>query len=686
MPTPRAVRRLRIALLALVMVVGVTVAFTYLRSRPAAATAAPTPEAPPEQQSAARAEGFEYRSFKGDKQGFILRALHMVGQEQQDVRLKGVDLTFTYMAKGQPGTGRIISDEALINPSQQKGNFQGHVLVTTEDGFELHSDSLVYRGDKQLARTEAPVQFKRKGGSGTSTGMTYEAGEGRLELPADVAVRVQAGTNPATDIKAARALLVRAEGTMRFEGGVTITQAGDVLNSDRFEMDFGSDQVVYRARAIENVVLDSATGTFPGTVPVAGGQGPRHLTCRKLDLWLRPNRQLEQAIAAPDGDLTLRPGPKDPSEKRRLQARTLTFRFDEQGRLYELQGQKDSAFDTDPIPPAKGTPRRMRCQSFLARLDAATGDIKDIEFNKDITFEQAPQKATAQNASYGGSSEVLTLRGDAQVEDEEQGSRLRALAIDVAVRTGDMTGRRNVHHVLQRKGGQGQGLLMGGGSEPALVTAVIMEYTAATRTARYRENALLRSGKDEIRAPEIRLQQSGPEGKWRLEATGGVVSFLHPRRDTSRETAKGGTAKAADPERQTATVEGRAREMTYIEEGQKAVYKGDVSIRQGDIATRSPEATLTFSPDGSAIQTLVAGEPVEVQQGPRHASGTRGTYTPQTETMLLVGPRVVMKDPTQEIEGRSLTFHVGDDRVLVDGQEQVRTQTILRNRKEPPRP
>ncbi|PYQ19216.1 MAG: hypothetical protein DMF81_22580, partial [Acidobacteria bacterium] len=132
-----------------------------------------------------------------------------------------------------------------------------------------------------------------------------------------------------------------------------------------------------------------------------------------------------------------------------------------------------------------------------------------------------------------------------------------------------------------------------------------------------------------MRAPEIRLQQSGPEGKWRLEATGGVVSFLHPRRDTSRETAKGGTAKAADRERQTATVEGRAREMTYIEEGQKAVYKGDVSIRQGDIATRSPEATLTFSPDGSAIQTLVAGEPVEVQQGPRHASGTRGTYTPQ---------------------------------------------------------
>jgi len=178
------------------------------------------------------------------------------------------------------------------------------------------------------------------------------------------------------------------------------------------------------------------------------------------------------------------------------------------------------------------------------------------------------------------------------------------------------------------------------------------------------------------------MQQGDAHGKWRLEATGGVVSFLHPRREAPKEPAKGAPERIPDG----ATVEARARELVYTEEGQKAVYKGDVSIRQGDIATRSPEATLNFTPDGASIHTLVAGDPVEVQQGPRRASGARGTYTPQTETMVLVGPKVVLKDPAQEIEGRSLTFHVGDERVLVDGQEQVRTLTIIRNRKEPPKP
>jgi LPS export ABC transporter protein LptC/lipopolysaccharide transport protein LptA len=678
------VRRIRMVLLGLVLVVGASVAFTFLRSR-SAVTATPEPPAPPEGPTSARADRFEYKSFKGEKEGWFLRALSMVGQEQEDVRLRGVDLTFTYMAKGQPGKGRIVSDEALINPPQQRGNFKGHVVVTTEEGFELHTESLVYRGDKQLAKTDAPVQFKRKDVSGTSTGMTYDAAEGRLELLADVTLRIQDEDNPATDIKAAHALLVRPEGSMRFEGGVRLTQSGDVLTADRFEVDFGSDQTIYRARAIENVVLDSTSGNVPGTAPVPGGQGPRHLTCRKLDLWLRPDRSLEQAVAAPDADLTMLPGPKDPREKRRLQARALTFRFDEQGHLYELEGQKDSAFDTDAIPPAKGVPRRLRCQSFLARMNPATGDIKDIEFRREVVFEQAPQKATAENASYDEASGVLTLRQGPELVDDEQGSRLRAGAIDMNTRTSDFVARRDVHHVLRRKGG-GQGLLMGG-AEPALVTSAVMEYIDSTHTARYQQNALLRSGKDEIRAPEIRLQQNGPQGKWRLEASGGVVSFLHPHRDSAKDPASKEAPKgAADKARDTSTVEGRAKEMTYMEEGQKAVYKGDVSIRQGDIATRSPEATLNFTSDGSGIQTLVAGEPVEVQQGDRHASGARGTYTPQTETMILVGPKVTLKDPTQQVEGRSLTFHVGDDRVLVDGQEQVRTLSVIRSRKEPPKP
>ena len=35
-------------------------------------------------------------------------------------------------------------------------------------------------------------------------------------------------------------------------------------------------------------------------------------------------------------------------------------------------------------------------------------------------------------------------------------------------------------------------------------------------------------------------------------------------------------------------------------------------------------------------------------------------------------------DATGQVQGRSLTFHVGDERVLVDGREEVRTQMIIK--------
>jgi hypothetical protein len=44
-----------------------------------------------------------------------------------------------------------------------------------------------------------------------------------------------------------------------------------------------------------------------------------------------------------------------------------------------------------------------------------------------------------------------------------------------------------------------------------------------------------------------------------------------------------------------------------------------------------------------------------------------------------VGDNVTLVDATGQVQGRSLTFHVGDDRVLVDGREEVRTQMILKN-------
>jgi lipopolysaccharide transport protein LptA len=196
------------------------------------------------------------------------------------------------------------------------------------------------------------------------------------------------------------------------------------------------------------------------------------------------------------------------------------------------------------------------------------------------------------------------------------------------------------------------------------------EYDPTERKAWYRENALLRSGRDEVRAPLIVLEDPAP-GQRRLHASEGVVSVLHPR--SSSEAA--GVA-----EEEPAAVTTRSQEMVYEEGPGRVVYTGKVEIRQGDIVTRSPEAVVTLTESGREVLRIVAGEPVEVRQGARRADGRVGTYTPADETMVLEGDEVVLQDVDRSVRGRVLTFQVGEDRIRVDGREEVRTEAIFKKK------
>ena len=81
-------------------------------------------------------------------------------------------------------------------------------------------------------------------------------------------------------------------------------------------------------------------------------------------------------------------------------------------------------------------------------------------------------------------------------------------------------------------------------------------------------------------------------------------------------------------------------------------------------------------PQRRASHRRPAGAPIA--QGARTANGDTATFDPALNVVHVVGDRVVLQDPDQHIEGKSLTFHVSDDTILVDGQNEKRTQTVFR--------
>ncbi|HXB53619.1 MAG TPA: LPS export ABC transporter periplasmic protein LptC [Vicinamibacteria bacterium] len=659
--TPDATRTLRRALLGLLVVVTAAVAWSLRRPPPPPPAAGPTGT----QSSGASFGGLVYRSFQEGKENYVVRARASAGQDQEGMHLQGVEVTFPRMVDGKPADSTVSSEECLYDPVRQKAFFHGHVRVVTGEGLELETESLSYRGDQGRAESKEAVRFKRNTLSGSSTGLVYQAGEGRIELLADAVLHIEnGGDRPPTEIRSAYASAMRDQSAVRFDGDVQVTQDADSLRADHLTLDLTSDrEAIDHALALDNVeARTGAASALPG-VPSTAGRGPRILRCRRLAIWFRENRQPQEATAVRNAELEAFPGPGEPPEHRRLQAHAITFRFDEEGRLQQVEAGVGVLLSAEPIPPAQALPRTVRCESLTAIIDPLLGDLRTADFAGSVEFTQGKRRATSQTARYDQALSTLNLSLQPRLVDEEQGSDLRADGIDLGTQNGNLAARENVRHLFAGK----HGPLRSGAlarDTPTVIIADKLDYDGASHTARYQDNALLRSGQDETRAPLIILEE--PVGApRRLRARGGVVSVLNPH-------------SSSTPGKPPAPVEVRGREMVYEEAKQRIVYTGEVAIRQGDIRSKSPEATVFLSPDGSAVKTVVAGEPVEVVQGERKGVGARGTYTPDTETFNLVGEKVTVNDPTQQVEGRSLTFHVGDDRILVDGREEVRTESIFK--------
>jgi lipopolysaccharide export system protein LptA len=422
------------------------------------------------------------------------------------------------------------------------------------------------------------------------------------------------------------------------------------------------------------VELRSTGETLPVTPQAPAGQarkgGPRELRSQQLDVKLRPDHSLEEAVASGDAVLLVLPGPGEASERRTLKGAVLAFRWDEQERLTEVQGQKDAEFVGEPLPPAKGPARRIKSRNFVATVDPESGAAKSAEFNKDVRFERGNLEARAERASYDGAEAQLSLNEEPSLVDEEQGSRLQAETIEIFTRTGDIRARHSVRHTLERRG-ERAATIPGSESDTSVVSARLFDYEAKSRTARYRDGALLRSGRSELRAAEIRRVDASPDHR-RLEAFGDVATLLYPR-------PKPG--EAGQP-----PVDGRAQQMSYDEAKRELVYKGDVALVQGELRTKSPEAILLLGRETGELDRLEAFDPVELRQGTRIATGQRAVYTPADKTIVVTGDKAELKDEKQQAQGRTLTFFVGEDRILVDGREEGRTETILRRKPGPLEP
>jgi len=650
-------RALRLLLLGLFTYVAIVVGLSLRK---------PPPDLPEETEAAepergeAVLEGVQIRSFQSGQNQWELRAARLRGRESERSILEDVRISFSYTADGERSQGTVTAKEGTYDAQRDEGVFEGDVVVRTEDGLELRTESLTYRGERGNAVTPDPVAFRSETMRGTATGLAYNAKIGTLILQSDVDVTIVTSSEGEVRVGSDRARVQERQGRILFENAVRATRGDDVLTAERMSV-YGSREQVRSIRAVKDVDLRLGVGSLPGAEAEVAGQGRRRLRAHQLDIEFREDGSLREMVGSYGAELVVEPGPGDEPDRRILSGKVLSFRWDEAGRLREVQGQRDTGLKLESTTGERPE-RTLSCRRFLVQLDPETGEARTGLFERDVVMTRGRQVGRGNDAVYDGASATFSLRGDPILEDPERGSELVAQTIDFS-ESGDVEAWEDVRHTIEAEAEDRGGLLEGDG-QPAVFRCRSFTYSDRDRRATYvGDPAVLRRGPDELRAPSIRMIE-GEDGRRRLEAQGGVATLFHPESDDSEAPA--------DP------VEGSAESLVYEEQARTLLYRGTVRLVQGALSTSTPgEALIQLAGESRAIESVTAGEPVELLEGDRRASGARAIYRPSLEILELEGPLVVLEDPEQRVEGRSLTFNMRDDTIRVDGRDLGRTQTIF---------
>lgn len=623
--------------------------------------ASPTPAEPgyaPNDPRADKLEALVFESFSASgKPGVKLEAQGSSGRETERRFLDTVKARIPFTSQGKLASMEIVADHAQHVASRPSALFQGHVKMTTDDGFVLETDELFYDGRDGLAQSERKVAWHRKDISGEALGMLYESWSDSITFFRSVKIRLRDPDDPPADIDADSGCLSREQNILFLEGNVRVDQGSNRTNAGALELHFGEDRAIHRAlfRDGFELVAQGDTKALGFSFPRASGR--KTLRGRRLDMVFGAGRVVEEVAAGPEGLMIVEPAPGELPERREIRGDALIFKFASDGKLREYQGNFNTSVRFVPIGPGAGDARSISATYFFAKLDPATGEAETITFDENVRFERKYQKGRGSKAEFSEKTARMVVSGGTSFDDSLTKVALTSSSIDIDTRSGSFRAWGGVRH--NQKGGI-PGAPFGTAGSDLLATSRQVIYDAPTKKTQYLDRVVLRAGEDEMRALTIETVESPLGAKITADSDVEIV------------VAGGAIGDGLDA---------RAAKMVYTPADRRFAFTGAASVRQKDFETRAPEILVGLGPAGGfEIRSLEAqGGLVAIKATERSAEGTHLLYTPKDGKVVMAGSPVKLEDQGRRVQGKSITFFTSGDQVEVVGEEG-RTETVLQRK------
>jgi lipopolysaccharide export system protein LptA len=334
----------------------------------------------------------------------------------------------------------------------------------------------------------------------------------------------------------------------------------------------------------------------------------------------------------------------------------------------------------------------------MAVTFGANGDWDILDESGGVHFQQADRNATAAHARIVQSTDTITLDGSPVISDVV--SRTTASNATINQKSGDLRLSGGVASTyLPASNSPKQSDAVGFGSGAAHISADTLVGSISAGHVVYTGHARLWQGESVLDADRIELWRDDKK----LQATGHVVAVF-PQASGPFATPFGEAAEARKPARSRAPGSAPssgptlwkvvAPTLTYWADQGKAHLEGGVvaSSDQGTLESRTldvflgptavgastaPTAASTLPAAGSRqLDRVLAQGGVVVRQGDRRAMAEQGEYTAADGKFVLSGGQPTVSDGSSNTAtGRSLTFFVANDTILIDSQEGSRTLT-----------
>lgn len=410
---------------------------------------------------------------------------------------------------------------------------------------------------------------------------------------------------------------------------------------------------------------------------------------------------------------TLAPGiivSKTRTDSTELRAKKFVTQFNAAGQVEKLFGYSGIEIrrQTGSGPPQKSS------ATELAATFAANGEWDTLDEKGNVKFQQGDSQASAARARLVRTTDTITLDGSPVLSDAV--SRTNAASVVIDQKSGDIRATGGVVSTYLppespnnsqtdsqtpiRNSAQNPPMNFGSGT--GHISALALTGSTATGHVIYTGHARLWQGESVLQANQIEVWRDDKK----LVATGNVVAVFP--QVTAPEMKTPGMGPAAPnsghaivaPANPGGLVVARpptlwvihAPTLTYWSDSGKAHLEGGVKANSQEESMESQTLDVFLAPAPSSATATVASKAghgvarqfdralalggVTVKQGDRRGTAEQAEYSAAEGKFVLSGGNPIITDASSDTTtGRSLTFFVANDTILIDSQEGSRTLT-----------